>query len=53
MALFEKETVSALCVNLGHGSDQKVDGGEVTRASQVHGNNSSNPTKLGFLRCWR
>jgi len=35
MASLEKETVSALCVNLGHGSDQKVDGGETVRASQV------------------
>jgi hypothetical protein len=35
MASLEKETVSALCVNLGHGSEQKVDGGEIARASQV------------------
>jgi len=35
MASLEKETVSALCVNLGHGSSQKVDGGETVRASQV------------------
>ena len=35
MASLEKERVSALCVNLGHGSDQKVDGGETVRASQV------------------
>ena len=35
MASLEKETVSALCVNLGHGSDKKVDGGEIARAEQV------------------
>ena len=35
MASLEKETVSALCVNLGHGSDDKVDGGEIARADQV------------------
>lgn len=35
MASLEKETVSALCVNLGHGSDKKVDGGEIARADQV------------------
>ena len=27
--------VSALCVNLGHGSGHKVDGGETARAQQV------------------
>ena len=29
------QIVSALCVNLGHGSGHKVDGGETARAHQV------------------
>ena len=35
MGLWETETVSALCVDLGHGSGRKVDGGETARAPQV------------------